>query len=125
MLGVFTGNRLGSVEFLLVSHTLQTAGAATMLPAAFAVVMGVQSYRSGFLISLAIAFPAPPHLPGSLIADLIARSMNWRAAPLLIPVVTAPPLILNWLATPSGLAETGPDDNPTLESRPGQGRTVM
>jgi len=51
--------------------------------------------------------------------------MDWRAALLLISVAAVPPLILGWLAIPSGPVEAGPDDGPAPESRPGRGRTVV
>ena len=97
-LGVFAESWSGSAEFLLASYALQAAGVAAVLPAALAAVTNAQSYRGGFLTGLVIAFPALLHLPGSLIADLMARSMDWRAALLLISVAAVPPLILGWLA---------------------------
>ena len=124
-LGVFAGSWSGSAEFLLASYALQAAGVAAVLPAALAAVTNAQSYRGGFLTGLVIAFPALLHLPGSLIADLMARSMDWRAALLLISVAAVPPLILGWLAIPSGPVEAGPDDGPAPESRPGRGRAVV
>lgn len=124
-LGVFVGSWSGSEEFLLASYALQAAGVAAVLPAALAAVTNAQSYRGGFLTGLVIAFPALLHLPGSLIADLMAKSVDWRAALLLIPVAAIPPLILGWLAIPSGPFEAGSDDDPAPESRPGRGRAVV
>ena len=124
-LGVLAGSWSGSEEFLLASYALQAAGVAAVLPAALAAVTNAQSYRGGFLTGLVIAFPALLHLPGSLIADLMTRSVDWRAALLLIPVAAIPPLILGWLAIPSGPFEAGSDDDPAPESRPGRGRAVV
>jgi len=72
-----------------------------------------------------VAFPALLQLPGSLIADLLTRSTDWRAALLLVSGAAVPPLLLGWFAIPSGPATTGPDDDPPPERPAGRGRAVI
>lgn len=123
-LGVLAGSWAGSTEFLLASYALQAAGVAAVIPAALTVITSAQPRPGGFLTGVVVAFPALLQLPGSLIADLLTRSTDWRAALLLVSGAAVPPLLLGWFAIPSGPATTGPDDPPP-ERPAGRGRAVI
>ena len=124
-LGVLAGSWAGSTEFLLASYALQAAGVAAVIPAALTVITSAQPRPGGFLTGVVVAFPALLQLPGSLIADLLTRSTDWRAALLLVSGAAVPPLLLGWFAIPSGPATTGPDDDPPPERPAGRGRAVI
>ena len=111
--------------FLLASYALQAAGVAAVIPAALTVITSAQPRPGGFLTGVVVAFPALLQLPGSLIADLLTRSTDWRAALLLVSGAAVPPLLLGWFAIPSGPATTGPDDDPPPERPAGRGRAVI
>ena len=124
-LGVLAGSWAGSTEFLLASYALQAAGVAAVIPATLTVITSAQPRPGGFLTGVVVAFPALLQLPGSLIADLLTRSTDWRAALLLVSGAAVPPLLLGWFAIPSGPATTGPDDDPPSERPAGRGRAVI
>ena len=119
-LGGLAGSWAGSTEFLLASYALQAAGVAAVIPATLTVITSAQPRPGGFLTGVVVAFPALLQLPGSLIADLLTRSTDWRAALLLVSGAAVPPLLLGWFAIPSGPATTGPDDDPPPERPAGR-----
>lgn len=124
-LGVLAGSWAGSTEFLLASYALQAAGVAAVIPATLTVITSAQPRPGGFLTGVVVAFPALLQLPGSLIADLLTRSTDWRATLLLVSGAAVLPLLLGWFAIPSGPATTGPDDDPPPERPAGRGRAVI
>ena len=124
-LGVFTGNWSGSAEFLLGSYALQAAGVAAMIPATLTVITATQPRPGGFLTGTVLAFPVLLQLPGSLIADLLTRSMDWRTTLIAISGAAIPPLLLGWFAIPSGPATTGPTLDPPPDPPAGKGQAVV
>ncbi len=124
-LGVFTGSWSGSVEFLLGSYALQAAGVAAMIPATLTVITSTQPRPGGFLTGTVLAFPVLLQLPGSLIADLLTRSMDWRTTLIAISGAAIPPLLLGWFAIPSGPATTGPTLDPPPDPPAGKGQAVV
>ena len=124
-LGIFAGSWSGSAGFLLVCYALQAAGVAALLPAALTVITAAQSRPGGFLTGLVMAFPALLHLPGSLIADLLAQTTDWRTTLLLVSVAAVPPLLLGWFTIPSGPAAINRDDGLPPDPPAGRGHPVV
>ena len=124
-LGVLAGSWSGSMEFLLTSYAFQAAGVAAVIPATLTVITSAQPRPGGFLTGVVVAFPALLHLPGSLIADLLTRSTDWRTTLILVSGAAIPPLLLGWLAIPSGPATAGSDDDPPPERPAGRGRAAI
>ena len=122
-LGALAGSWSGSTGLLLVTYALQAAGAAAVIPAALATISAVQQQRGGLLAGLIIALPALLYLPGSLIADLLAQSLDWRTSLVLVAVVAIPPLLLGWFTLPPVPVEPGPDE--VTARRPGKRRAVV
>ena len=124
-LGMFVGSWSGSTEFLLASYALQAAGVTAVIPATLTVITSAQPRPGGFLTGVVVAFPVLLQLPGSLIADLLTRSTDWRTTLILVSGAAIPPLLLGWFAVPSGPATTGPTLDPPPDPPAGKGQAVV